>query len=321
MLISYLKKPMASILDSFRLFADPLRVRIALLLDQEELSVAELQEILAMGQSRISTHLAQLKRAGLAEDRRSGKNILYSLRDAGAAANRQLLDLLRNGDVPEVAADTRALHQALRKRADKTRAYFDELAGKFGRHYVPGRSWRGLAEMLLQLMPPLDIADLGAGEGGLSQLLARRARSVIAVDNSPKMVDFGAGLALRNGVTNIEYRVGDLESLPIGDASVDLAILSQALHHATHPDRAVREAARILRPGGRIAVLDLRKHGFEEARELYADLWLGFGEGELDGFLEAAGFEGVEVCTVHREKEAPYFETLLAVGRKRAADL
>jgi ArsR family transcriptional regulator len=305
---------MPSILDSFRLLADPLRVRIALLLDQEELSVAELQEILAMGQSRISTHLAQLKRAGLAEDRRSGKNILYRLRQEGGS--RELLELLRKGDVPEVAADARALRLALRKRADKTRAYFDELAGKFGRHYVPGRSWRGLSEMLLQLMPPLDIADLGAGEGGLSQLLARRARSVIAVDNSQKMVDFGSDLARRNGTANIEYRVGDLEALPIDDASVDLAILSQALHHATHPDRAVREAARILRPGGRIAILDLKKHNFEEAREMYADLWLGFSEVELDEFLEAAGFESVEVCTVHREKQAPHFETLLAVGRK-----
>ena len=142
---------MPSILDSFRLLADPLRVRIALLLEQEELSVAELQEILAMGQSRISTHLAQLKRVGLAEDRRSGKNILYRLREGGSS--RELLALLRKGDVPEVAADALALSLALRKRADKTRAYFDELAGKFGRHYIPGRSWQGLAEMLLRLMP------------------------------------------------------------------------------------------------------------------------------------------------------------------------
>ena len=308
---------MPSILDSLRLLADPLRVRIALLLDQEELSVAELQEILSMGQSRISTNLAQLKRAGLAEDRRSGKNSLYRLR-GDAEAGRELLELLRKADVPEVAADLRALRLTLRKRADKTRAYFDELAGKFGRHYVPGRSWKGLAETLLQLMPPLDIADLGAGEGSFSQLLARRARSVIAVDNSQKMVDFGADLARKNGLSNMEYRLGDLETLPIGDASVDLAFLSQALHHATHPGGAVREAARILRPGGRIVILDLKRHQFEEARELYADLWLGFSEMELDGFLAAAGFGGVEVCTVHREKEAPHFETLLALGQKPA---
>jgi ubiquinone/menaquinone biosynthesis C-methylase UbiE len=305
---------MPSILDSFRLLADPLRVRIALLLEQEELSVAELQEILAMGQSRISTHLAQLKRAGLAEDRRVGKNILYRFRPDGAAS-KELMALLRSGGLPEAPADARALALALRKRADKTRAYFDELAGKFGRHYVPGRSWRGLAETLLMLMPPLDIADLGAGEGGLSQLLARRARSVIAVDNSQKMVDFGSDLVRRNGLANVEYRLGDLESLPIDIGSVDLAFLSQALHHAAHPERAVREAARILRPhGGRLAILDLKKHSLEEARELYADLWLGFSETELAGFLEAAGFRDIEVCTVHREQQAPHFETLLAIG-------
>lgn len=313
MLIAYLKDQMPSILDSLKLFADPLRVRIALLLDQEELSVAELQEILSMGQSRISTHLGQLKRAGLAEDRRSGKNILYRLVRGEAD---ELLALLRRSNVPEAAGDARALRIALRKREDRTRTYFDEMAGKFGKHYVPGRSWKGLAEMLLMLMPSLDIADLGAGEGGFSLLMARRARRVIAVDNSPKMVDYGSELARRNGLANVEYRQGDLEALPIDDESVDLAFLSQALHHAPHPDRAVREAARILRPGGRIAILDLRRHNFEEARELYADLWLGFSEVELDGFLEGAGFRGVDVLTVHREKQAPHFETVLALGQK-----
>ncbi|MBM3795683.1 MAG: metalloregulator ArsR/SmtB family transcription factor [Acidobacteria bacterium] len=306
---------MPSILDSLRLLSDPLRARIALLLAEEELSVAELQEILAMGQSRISTHLAQLKRAGLADDRRQGKNILYRLRNDDAT--RSLLALLRaQTGLPEAAADTRALQLALRRRADKTRAYFDELAGKFGRHYVPGRSWKALAETLLLLLPPLDIADLGAGEGSFSQLLSRRAKSVIAVDNSQKMVDFGSDLARRNGLTNLDYRLGDLESLPIPNTSVDLAFLSQALHHATHPTRAIAEAARILRPGGRMVVLDLKKHNFEEAREMYADLWLGFSEVELEALMAGAGFQAVEVTTVYREQQAPYFETVLALGVK-----
>ncbi len=158
---------------------------------REELSVAELQEILAMGQSRISTHLAQLRQAGLVEDRRQGKNSLYSLK------SREPMDILRAAadEIPEAAGDTRALQLVLEKRRDKVRGYFDELAGKFGRNYVPGRSWKGLAETLLQLMPPMVIADLGAGEGTFSQLLAQRARKVIAIDNSPKMVEFGVKLA------------------------------------------------------------------------------------------------------------------------------
>ncbi|MCL4782913.1 MAG: methyltransferase domain-containing protein, partial [Bryobacterales bacterium] len=219
-------------------------------------------------------------------------------------------------EIPEAEDDARALALALRKRADRMRSYFDELAGRFGKQYVPGRSWRGLAEALLLLMPPLDIADLGAGEGAFSQLLARRARRVIAVDNSPRMIEVARDLALRSGLANIEFRVGDLETPPIPDASVDLAFFSQSLHHALHPRRAVDAAWRILRPGGRIAVLDLKRHSFEEARELYADHWLGFAEAELEAFLAAAGFRDVQVSTVHRESEHPHFETVLALGEK-----
>jgi ArsR family transcriptional regulator len=218
--------------------------------------------------------------------------------------------------VPEADEDIEALRLARLKRRDKMRAYFDQLAGKFGRQYVPGRSWEGLAETLLMLLPPLVIADLGAGEGTVAQLLARRAQEVIAVDNSDKMVEFGAGLARRHGVRNLHYRKGDLESLPIEDASVDVAFFSQSLHHAQHPERAVAEAFRILKPGGRIVVLDLVKHNFEEARELYADLWLGFTQVELQRLIRKAGFKNPTTSVVHREPKAPHFETVLAVGYK-----
>ncbi len=196
------------------------------------------------------------------------------------------------------------------------RAYFDGLAGKFGRHYVPGRSWKGLAETLLALMPPLEVADLGAGEGTFSQLLARRAKHVIAVDNSEKMVEYGADLARKHGIENLDYRQGDIEAVPIADQSIDLAFFSQALHHAQHPERAVAEAWRILKPGGRIVVLDLMRHTYEEAREMYADLWLGFTEVEVRRYLEQSGFKNVETSVVHREEESPHFETMLAVAAK-----
>jgi ubiquinone/menaquinone biosynthesis C-methylase UbiE/DNA-binding MarR family transcriptional regulator len=312
---------MASILKNLRLLADSSRLRILLLVEQEELSVAELQDILGMGQSRISTYLAQLKHAGLVEDRRHGKSILYRLKPPRGEQSKtfsQLMKLLREaaGEIPEAADDAEALRLALSRRQDKMRAYFDELAGKFGKHYVPGRSWKGLAETLLALMPPMVIADLGAGEGTFSQLLARHARKVIAVDNSEKMVEYGAELARKHVIKNLEYRQGDLESPPIKDETVDLAFFSQALHHAQHPGRAVAEAWRILKPGGRIVILDLLRHNLEEARELYADLWLGFTEVEIGRFLKDAGFKNIETSVVHRETEAPHFETLLAVGLK-----
>jgi ubiquinone/menaquinone biosynthesis C-methylase UbiE len=301
-----------SVLKSLRLLSDPNRVRLLLLLEREELSVAELQEILATGQSRISTHLAQLKQAGLVEDRKNGKNSFYQLKD------RQMVDLLRaaSTEIREAAADEKALQLVLEKRRDKVRGYFDELAGKFGRNYVPGRSWKGLAEMLLQLMPPMVIGDLGAGEGTFSQLLAQRAKRVIAVDNSAKMVEFGAKLAAANGIKNLEYRLGDLESPPIESGTLDLAFFSQSLHHALHPQRAVAAAYKLLKPTGRIVILDLKKHNFDRARDMYADTWLGFSEVELRGFLEKAHFKGVQSFIVDREKQTPAFETILAIGAR-----
>jgi ArsR family transcriptional regulator len=304
----------ASLLKSLRVLADPNRLRILLLLEREELSVAELQEVLSTGQSRISTHLAQLKQAGLVEDRKQGKNSLYRLKD------RQFIDLLHaaGSEIPEAADDVAALKLVLEKRSDRVRHYFDELAGKFGRDYVPGRSWKGLAETLLQLMPPMVIGDLGAGEGTFSQLLAQRAERVIAVDNSARMVEFGARLARENGLTNLEYRLGDLESPPIEPGTLDLAFFSQSLHHAQHPERAVRAAYDLVKPGGRIVILDLKRHNFEQTRELYADTWLGFSELDLRAFLTAAGFERVQSWIVDREKQTPSFETILAVGTRCA---
>ncbi len=312
---------MASILKSLSLIADPTRVRILLLLKEEELSVAELQEVLSLPQSNISAQLAKLKSAELVSDRRSGKNRLYRIEEPTAKdkpAHEHFLALLEaaGGELRDVKKDAEALRVVLRKRAQTAQAYFDALAGKFGRHYIPGRSWKGLGETLLKLLPPLVIADLGAGEGTLSQLLAQRARKVIAVDNSEKMVAYGAELAKKHGFENLEYRLGDIESPPIPPTSVDLVFLSQALHHAQNPEKALKAAHTILKPGGRIVVLDLLKHQFEKARDLYADVWLGFSESELHDFLGKAGFKQIETSVVHRESESPHFQTLLAIAEK-----
>jgi ubiquinone/menaquinone biosynthesis C-methylase UbiE/biotin operon repressor len=307
---------MASIVKTLRVLGDPFRLRALLLLAREELSVAELQEILNVGQSTISTHLAQLKNAGLVEGRRAGKNIWYRLNEESGVL--PLLGPLRleMDRVPEAKHDQAALELALRKRQDKTRAFFDDMAGRLGREYVPGRSWQSIAEALLLLLPPMVIADLGAGEGALSMLLARNAHQVIAVDNSDRMVELGAAMVQKQGVKTLEYRKGDLEAVPIEDGTVDLALFSQSLHHAIHPQRAVAEAWRILKPGGRITVLDLVQHRFAEARELYADVWLGFTEVELENLLTRTGFQKVYTDVVHKETEAPFFQTVLAAAMK-----
>ena len=304
--------------DILKTLSDPTRLRLLALVSREELSVAELQEILGMGQSRISSQLALLRQVNLVSDRRDGKRAYYSLRSTLAAKTRALLQASVDSvaDLPVVAEDRINLDRILLKRRRTQEQYFNTIAGRLGKNYCPGRSWEAIGHLALRLTPAIDIADLGAGEGLLSQLLARRARQVWCIDNSPKMVEVGTELARKNGLANLAYKLGDIERVPLADKSVDLAILSQALHHAQHPETAVGEAFRILRPGGQVLVLDLNEHAFEKARELYADVWLGFKESTLHGFLKQAGFAKVEVTTVAKESVEPCFETLLASGTK-----
>ncbi len=307
---------MPSIVKILRAAADPNRLRILLLLKAEELSVAELQEILTMGQSTISTHLSQLKQAGLVEDRRIGKSSLYRI---SLGQNGVLNTLLKQAEqeTPEASTDRAAMRRVVKKRQDKMRSFFDSMAGRLGKDYVPGKSWKSLAEALLRLMPPMVIADLGAGDGNFALQLAQRAQRVIAVDSSEKMLEVGRSQAARHGIENVEFRAGDMEELPIDSGSADVAFFSQSLHHALHPGRALEEAARILKPGGRVVVLDLAKHRFEEARELYADEWLGFSEAELEAMLTAAGFVNASISVVDKNADAPQFQTLLAVAEKK----
>ena len=308
----------SSSFETLKTLSDPTRVRLLALVMREELSVAELQEILGMGQSRISSQLALLRQAGLVSDRRDGKKAFYSLR-ANLPA-RQLALIRAAGeavaDLPVMSEDRDSLERILQKRRRLSEHHFNLIAGRLGRNYCPGRSWEAIGNLALRITPPIAVADLGAGEGLISQLLARRARQVWCIDNSPRMVEVGSELARKNGLANLAYKLGDIEQVPLPDQSVDLAILSQALHHARHPQTAVNEAARILRPGGQLLVLDLNEHHFEKARELYADVWLGFKESSLHGFLKRAGLQQVEVMTVAREAAEPYFETLLASGTK-----
>lgn len=307
--------------ETLKLLADPTRVRLMRLLRNEELSVAELQDVLEMGQSRISSHLALLRSGDLVTDRKDGKRTYYSF---NADAPRQLRELLDHAlesvsQEPQILRDTQFLRRVLDQRRAIADRYFNDVAGRLGRKYCPGRSWEAIGHALLHLTPHIDIADLGAGEAAMSLLLARRARSVYCIDSSPKMVEVGSRLAVENGVANLEYVLGDIEEVPLPDASVDLSLLSQALHHAEHPQRALAEAVRILRPGGTLIVLDLKEHTFEKARELYADLWLGFRESDLYSWLRACGLQKVEARIVAREEQEPHFETILASGVKAAA--
>ena len=190
------------------------------------------------------------------------------------------------------------------------------MAGRFGREYVPGRSWKGFAEALLLSCRPWSSPTSAPAKDLFLCCLPSVQSASSPSTTRKKWWSSALQLARKQGVKNLEYRLGDLEEIPIDTASVDVALLSQSLHHAMHPERAIAEAWRILKPGGRIAILDLGKHRFEEARELYADLWLGFSEVELESLIHKAGFQNVLTSIVHKEAEAPHFQTLLAVGDK-----
>jgi ArsR family transcriptional regulator len=309
---------MSTTLKSLRALSDPTRLRIIALLECEELSVNELQEITRMGQSRISTHLGLLQDAGLLQSRREGKRTFYKLNPEPDGMAREFIQLAIRGarELPEYKSDQINLKRILARRNEQAQVYFNQVAGRFDRSYGPGRSWQAFGHLLLRILPPLVVADLGSGEGLLSELLARRAKKVIAVDNSEKMVAFGANKAKKNGLKNLEFRLGDLENPPIEPGSVDLVILSQALHHAADPARTIQSAYKILKPGGQLWLLDLMKHKFERAHELYGDRWPGFAESDLHHWLEAAGFKKIEISVVAREEEEPHFETILAGGEK-----
>lgn len=304
--------------DILKLASDPTRLRLLALLRREELSVAELQEILQMGQSRISSHLSLLRQGNLVVDRKDGKRTFYSFNTDLAQPLRQLVETVcaSLSDFAPANEDEANLARILEKRRRTIEAYFNTIAGRLGKNYCPGRSWEALVHFFLQLTPELEIADLGAGEGILSQLLARRAKKIYCIDNSPRMVEVGTLLAKKHGFSNLSYRLGDIENVPLPNACVDLSILSQALHHAEHPQTAVDEAVRILRPGGRLLILDLKAHEFEKAHELYADRWLGFTQNALAQFLKKAGLRQIDVNIVAREEKEPHFETLLACGLK-----
>lgn len=292
---------------------DESRLRLLHLLCQEELSVGDLTEILNLAQSRVSTHLMLLKEVGLVVDRRAGRRTYYSITPAarsGVAAQA----LTQGEGSAEFLADLAGLKVLLERRREETRSYFDRVAATFGEQILPGRTWEGLARALLTLVPRRRYVDVGIGDGLMTLMLAQVAERVTAVDISPRMLEQLGVRAKAAGVDNIDLVEGELERLPLPDASFDVAVLAQALHHAEQPLCALQEAHRVLAPGGRILVIDLLAHAEDWVREKLQHTQLGFTENNLQELLRVAGFEFVSVCRAARDPHPPHFMTLVATG-------
>lgn len=303
----------------YRLLGDDARLRLLRVLDQDRFNVKELTGILGLAQSGVSRHLGLLKDAGLVDEERDGAYSFYRLAP-GVRDHVQgpLWPLLRTqfdaaASSATVKADESRLQEVLRLRREN----FEHLGPdtRDGRQLVPGRSWAAWSRALGMLLPPLEVADLGCGEGYLTVETARWARRVIAVDRATGVLARAKALAARKRLSNITWKKGELEKLPIDDGAVDVALLSQALHHAVDPSLALAEAARILKPGGRLLILDLRSHDETWVREKLGDQWCGFTDDHLAGLLTRAGFTDIKVSLGARRTSDP-FTVLLAIGTK-----
>jgi SAM-dependent methyltransferase len=295
-----------------RLLGDEARLRLLRVLALERLNVTELTAVLGLAQSGVSRHLGLLKDAGLVEESREGGYVYYAAASPnGDALRADVWAVLKHQFASaDAGADDARLKEVLRLRKEDFKTH-----GPESRQMVPGRSWAAWARALGHLLPPSVVADLGCGEGYLSLEAARWASRVIAIDRAPEVLKRARALAKRRRVANVAWRVGELEDLPLADATVDIALLSQALHHAVKPARALSEAARILRPGGRLLLLDLRTHDQTWVTTRLGDRWLGFSDDELKRLLRDAGFEHVKLDVGARLKGDP-FTVLIASGVK-----
>jgi ArsR family transcriptional regulator len=304
----------------YRLLGDEVRLRLLRVLSTDRFNVTELTGILGIAQSGVSRHLGLLRESGLVTEERTGGFAYYRLaRPMSDDARDPLWRLLRSqfaatAEDRHVRADQARVQEVLRLRKES----FNEHRGRNEvSQLVPGRSWAAWARALGHLLPPLQVADLGCGEGYLTLEAARWARRVIAVDRSQAVLTRARALARRRGVTNVTWRRGTLEKLPLAAGSVDLALLSQSLHHAADPEQALSEAVRVVTPGGRVLILDLRTHDQAWVRDQLGDLWLGFTEGGLSRLLVRAGLIDVKLGVGASRAGGP-FTVLVASGTKPA---
>ena len=312
---------MADAAALFRLLGDDARLRLLRLLALDRLNVTELTGILGIAQSGVSRHLGLLKEGGLVREEREAGYTYYQVEPSvreGSNGQGPLWELLQSqfdamSRTDPGRADGARLEEVRRLRKEN----FETHAGPDARErqLVPGRSWAAWARALAHLLPPVRVADLGCGEGYLTIEAGRFASRVIAIDRSAEVLKRARALATRRRVSNVTWKRGELEKLPLADGSVDVALFSQALHHAADPARAVAEGVRILVPGGRVLVLDLSEHDQTWVRERLGDRWLGFSRDRLAALLRGAGLVDVKV-TVGARRSGDPFSVLIASGRK-----
>ena len=298
-----------------RLLADSTRLRLLLLLEQEELSVAELAAITQLAQPRVSTHLAKLKEAGLVVDRREGVFVYYRMATPISDSSLETLWKLlrRNTSDPLILQDLGRIPEVLTRRAGGS-TWADSVAGDMERHYSPGRTWEATARGLVHLIDPGDVLDIASGDGVLAELLAPQANRIVCLDISERVV--AAGRQRLKAFGHVSFEIGDMHSLPVADSSFDTVLLMHALTYTSEPATVLNETARVLKPGGKLLAVTLLEHQHEKAVEPYNHVNLGFSTSQLEELCSEAGLQ-VQSCTVSAiEKRAPNFSVLSLSAKK-----
>lgn len=298
-----------------RLLADASRLRLLLLLEAHELTVAELTQITRLAQSRVSTHLSRLQRAGLAQQRRSGAAAYYSATDtAREGVAGSLWDLLRSQlNDTQARVDRERAAEVIRERR-RSQTWAESVAGRMERQYSPGRTWEATARALIGLQDLGDVLDIACGDGVLAEMMAGHARSITGVDISPTLI--AAARARLKGEQHVRLLEADMHKLPLEPARFDHVFLMHALAYARHPQDVLREAARMLRPRGRLVISALNAHTHKATMQAYDHVNLGITPAALRKLLEQTGLT-VELCRVtSREEKPPYFEVITALARR-----
>ena len=282
---------------TLKALADPLRLRVLAAVAAEELTVSEVQEVVASVQSSVSRNLAILREAGFVRDRREGTNVYFSVRRDMPEAARQLFASLQSrlAELPESKADKTRIEACRRRRARRSRDYFESVAGDWERIRKSYFDDRVTSLAIEKLLPrDLVVADVGCGTGSLTFELARFAGKVIGVDLSREMLRQARESAKDKDVHNVEVRRADALKLPLKGGSVDALFCVMVLHFLPHPERAVAEFCRVTRRGGSVILVDLVRHSQEWMREQMAHRWLGFDRQSIEGWFRAAGVKAVD---------------------------
>lgn len=292
---------------------DSTRVRLLALLDGYELTVAELTAITELGQSRVSTHLGRLRDAGLLRDRREGSLRYYRLQTETLSPEAARLWTAVRSDLHDAVLDgDRDRRSALLQSRAQEGSWIESIAGRMEHHYSPGRTWEALTRGLLGFVGFGDVLDVGCGDGMVAQLLAPHAKRYVALDRSEKLLAAASKRLSKND--NVSMDQGDMHALPFDDGSFDQVLLLHVLTYARDAKQAVREGARVLREGGRLAIATLAAHPHQEIAERYGHLNRGFEVDEVRGFLEGLS---VRLCDVtSRERREPHFRVITAFADK-----